>query len=233
MGLRNQKLSKVRSFAKLRPDLVSLGFAFYGPPSTIVPDPEKTILEIIELLPGEQKMFVMLLAWLEKARDLIHVERLKVSIDQLSPSALLIFGGLCLKQVHQGDRRFSTLVNSVRARMESLPASPKSPFESDPYLISKHGVDLEFLEFGIRTVQINASDSKKILTLECILLQNPWLRMRALMGANFRADVAYLMTSKRATNANQVFKILGCNLETAYRLWKALAQVPGIEKLAS
>ena len=225
-------MNSPKAFAQLKPDLISMGFAFYGDQSLLPPDPEWTILQIIELCQTERKAFVMLLAWLEKLRELVHVERLKSLSSELSIAAVPSFGALCLKQVKQGDRRFSAPASFAKARMNRLPALPSSPFETDDFMISKYGADEEFQELGIRTARIAAADERKILTLDAILSRNPWLRIRSLMGANFRADIAYLMSSKRASNANQAMRILGCNLETAYRLWKSLSLAPDLTKLA-
>jgi hypothetical protein len=57
--------------------------------------------------------------------------------------------------------------------------------------------------------------------------------MRALIGPNFRADIAYLMAARIVENAHQASKTLGCNAETAYRLWRTLENAPDLEKLAS
>ena len=225
-------MNSPRTFNQIKPDLISMGFAFYGDSSQVAADPERTLLQIVELSQTERKTFVMLLAWLDKARALIHVERLKTLSAALSQGAIPVLGALCLKQVRAGDRRFSSLVTVSKDRTRHPQVFSGDSFQSDEYMISKHGLDDEFSEFGLQTARIAPADEKKILTWEGILSQNAWLRMRALMGANFRADMAYLMSSGRAGNANQAMRVLGCNLETAYRLWKSLSLAPDLSKLA-
>jgi hypothetical protein len=218
------------TFEQLKPDLISMGFAFYGESSPDAADPERTILRIVQLAERERKTFLMLLAWLEKVRELVHVERLKTLSRELDPTFMPVLGAVALKQFRAGDRRFSSIV--TLAHQTSDGRSSDLAFEADPYSTSKRGLDQEFLEFGIRTPLIAPSDEKKILTWDGILHKNAWLRMRALMGANFRADMAYVMTAKRAKNPYQAAKLLSCNMETAWRLWRTLEQAPDLAKLA-
>lgn len=226
-------MSRKNSFLQLKADLISIGFAFYGEPSAHAADPERTLLGSIELFSTERKSFVMLLAWLEKVRDLVHVERLKSMMHDLDPGFLPVFGAVCLKQLRSGDRRFAILITAARHEIDRRKIRYEPRVECDAFLVSKHGVDEEFLEFGIRTPLIAPADPKKILSVEGILKRNSWLRMRALIGPNFRADIAYLMAARIVGNAHQASKTLGCNAETAYRLWRTLEIAPDLAKLAS
>jgi hypothetical protein len=228
-----KKIKGRLTFDELRPRLVCLGFAFYGKASDSS-DPEATLLDVICLAGEEPKAFQMLLAWLEKARDLIHVERARVLAGDLAGDELIALGAMALKQVKSGDRRFGILVDFAKGKL-----AKEAPFKSyfteraDEFLIQKYGFDRELLEFGVKTQEIQSADPKKILLLEKILAQNPWLKFRALIGANFRADIAYIMARKIAINPYQAAKIAHCSQETAYRLWKGLLLYPKIELLAS
>ncbi|MBI2603002.1 MAG: hypothetical protein HYW48_08095 [Deltaproteobacteria bacterium] len=51
-----------------------------------------------------------------------------------------------------------------------------------------------------------------------------WLRLRALFGANWRADIVWQIYLNPDQTPYQVVKTIGCNTETAYRNWKALEQ---------
>ncbi len=93
---------------------------------------------------------------------------------------------------------------------------------NDAYLVNKEGPDREFAQFGVEMARITPEESKKLLTLRGILAGNTWLRLRALMGSNFRADVAYLYASKRAQGPADAARTLGCSRDTAYRNWRAL-----------
>ncbi|MBI3557924.1 MAG: hypothetical protein HY074_16805 [Deltaproteobacteria bacterium] len=221
------------TFETLKPRLLSLGFGFYGDASRDSADPEQTIIDVVQLFRDESKAFKMLLAWLERYGDLVHVERIRVLASDLSDYDRRILGALALKQVKNGDRRFSLLVDWAKKSKSSKSAKSSEKLDSDdPYLISKHGVDEELREFGIKSATVGPADVKKLLAIEEVLRRNAWLRFRALIGANFRADLAFVMAHKRASTAYQAAKLLGCSIETAYRLWKGLQLYPGIEKLA-
>lgn len=222
-----------KSFEKLKSLLISLGFAFYGEPYEIA-DPEATLIEAIKLSISDTKVFRMLLAWLEKTRELIHVERLRTLAKDLSQGELVVLGVVALKQVRAGDRRFLILVHFSKEHLKSKKSKLKLFAESaDPYLISKYGLDKELAEFDVRVAKINAANKRKILSLQGILKQHPWLRFRALIGANFRADIAYMMAHKTVQNPYRAAKKVGCSQETAHRLWKGLSQFPKIELLAT
>lgn len=219
---------------EIKPRLISLGFGFYGDPSDKPADPERTIIEIISLFTRDPKMFRMLLAWFEKCHDLVHVERLRSFADGLSGFELRILGALSMKQVKNCDRRFSMIAEFAKNELKTKKkdGSSSTVEGDDPYLIDKLGIDEEFKEFGLRSAKVEPTHSKKILTLEEILRRNAWLRFRALIGANFRADLAFVMANKQAQNPYQAAKILGCSQETAYRLWKGLIMYPSMDKLA-
>jgi len=228
-----RKAKERLTFGELKPKLICLGFAFYGNAVDQV-DPEATLLDVLRIAGEEPKAFQMLLAWLDKVRDLIHVERVRVLAGDLVGDALIALGILALKQVRGGDRRFSILADLAKEKLskESLVNSSFAN-QADAFLIEKYGADRELLEFGITSQEVRSADPKKILTLEKILAQNPWLKFRALIGANFRADVAYVMARKLVQNPYQAAKLVHCSQETAYRLWKGLLLYPEIELLAS
>lgn len=221
------------TFETLKPRLNSLGFGFYGNVPREAADPEQTIIDVVRLFREEPKAFKMLLAWLAKYSDLVHVERIRALAADLDDFEKRLIGALALKQVECGDRRFSLVADWVKKSLGSRKPSSQMTLESDdPYLISKYGLDEELRKFGIRSARIEAAEDKKLLATEELLQRNTWLRFRALIGANFRADLAFIMAQKRAGTAYQAAKILGCSHETAYRLWKGLQQYPGLEKLA-
>jgi len=228
-----RKAKDALTFGELKPKLISLGFAFYGNAANQA-DPEATLLDVVRLAGEEPKAFQMLLAWLDKVRDLIHVERVRVLAGDLAGDGLIALGCLALKQVKSGDRRFSILVDLAKEKLSNAP-SHDSYFakQADAFLIEKYGIDRELLEFGITSQEVRPADPKKILTLEKILAQNLWLKFRALIGANFRADIAYVMARKMARNPYQAAKLVHCSQETAYRLWKGLLLYPEIQLLAS
>ncbi len=216
-----------RSFDSIKSDLISLGFAYYGDSSACAPDPEKVIVEIIKLFSEDQKLYRMLLAWMDRFGDLVHVERLSSQIDDLSDEHKLILGVTALKRVNAGDIRFKVLFEKIKKQKPTLGFVMSG---QDDYLIEKNGLDLEFKVFGLKTSKINPSENRKLLDRKAVLGSNLWLRLRALLGSNFRADVAFVRLSHLAHNAYGAMKLLKCSKETSYRIWSNLEEA-GVESL--
>lgn len=212
---------EARNFDSLKSDLISLGFAYNGKNSKLAPDPEATIIAAIRLFQEDQKLYRMLLAWLSRFGDLVHVERLAGFISQLSDFDKVILGVTALKQVNNGDTRYKILFEKI------IKQKPKIAFElsgNDGYLIEKVGVDPEFKKFGIKTSRILPSENKKLLDRKAILASNLWLRLRALLGSNFRADLAFIKLNGLASNAYGAMKLIRCSKETSYRIWGSLEE---------
>ncbi len=209
------------AFEKLKPALISLGFSYAGEPSKHPPDPEKTLVAALSLFQEDPKLYRMFLAWMERFGDLVHVERMATYLNNLSPNDRLILGVTALKLLNRGDTRFRTLFEKIRKTKPKydLPLSGQ-----DPYLIEKNGLDPEFQVFGIKTAKINPSDSKKLHSRKFVLENNLWLRFRALLGTNYRADIAFVRTSRLVDTAYGAMKFLHCSKETSYRIWGSLEE---------
>ncbi len=63
-------------FSIHRDTLLSLGFAVEGNRKTQSADPEAAILELLPSFFEDRKLFRLLLAWLQLASELVHIERL-------------------------------------------------------------------------------------------------------------------------------------------------------------
>ncbi len=222
-----------RLVGKHRDALLSLGFAFYGGAAKKTADPERTILSLLPSFRADRKLFRMLLAWLDIASDLVHIERLAGLAEEASDEDKIVLGAVASRLARDRDKRWALIFRNMKRDLEGkrLP-SPPSEY-ADPYLVSKHGEDPHFREFGYRIAMLHPEDEKKILSLNGILRSNLWLRLRALIGPNFRADLVYLIVAGLAENPNQAASLLGCSRETAYRLWKAVTQFEDLTKLAS
>ncbi len=209
------------AFQSLKPSLISLGFSYSGEPSSQSPDPEKTLMGALKLFHDDQKLYRMLLAWMERFGDLVHVERFAGYLKNLSPNEKLILGVTALKLVNAGDARFRSIVEKIR---KEKPKYTGALTGQDDYLIEKYGVDPEFNSFGVRTATVLPADSKKLLSRKFILQNNLWLRFRALLGTNYRADIAYVRVTRLVDTAYGAMKLLGCSKETGYRLWGSLEE---------
>lgn len=210
---------KNSSFECFKSDFVSLGFAYHGEASRVAPDPEKMIIEVMKLFREDQKLFRILLSWLDRFGDLVHVERLAHFMNDLSDEEKIFLGVTALKRVNAGDSRYKVLAKRIK-RLKLKLETPLSG--QDEYLISKHGEDPEFLTFGVRTAKIDAAENKKLLQRKWVIESNLWLRLRALFGSNFRADIAFVKLTKLAKNPYGTMKLIRCSKETTYRIWSSL-----------
>lgn len=209
-------------FEENKDKLLSLGFAFHGKIPKESADPEKTIIALTPSFFVDRKLFRMLLTWLKTTSELIHIERLKQLSKDMAPNLKVILAVIAKKLLKQ-DRRWKLIEEHVKKKLhgKTLTFQPPSEF-NDPYLVSKHGHDAEFAQFGIQTARIIPEDPKKIFSIRGILNANAWLRLRAVIGPNFRADTAYLYLSGAAQGPAEAARILGCSRDTAYRNWRAL-----------
>ncbi len=223
-------------FTSHRDTLLSLGFAISGKIPKVSSDPEIAILDLLPSFFEDRKLFRLLLAWLHVTSELIHIERLNTLARKLEPRLKVIMATVALKLTQQ-DRRWNLIHESMK---KSLPRIKANRIEipegyDNPFLLSKNGLDLEFARFGLRLAKLTPEDSKKILVLRGVLAANGWLRLRALIGSNFRADVAYLYVSERAKGPADAARVLSCSRDTAYRNWRSLedADVRKLLKLSA
>ncbi len=211
-------------FKNLKGDLISLGFSFYGDIPTRAADPELTLLRALPFFYQDRKIFRMLLRWCLVTASLLHVERLSKLSDDLELDLVPILGALSKKLVVSGDRRFKLIYEKMRTKQNHKKITIDVPEGyADSFLISKYGQDSEFKDFNITIAKLDPEDEKKIIPLNGIVKVHRWLKLRTLVGANFRADLVYWLTEKSVSNPNQAAKVLRCSRETAYRLWKEVS----------
>ena len=210
-----------RDFESIKSDLISLGFGYAGSPSITPPDPEKIIIEIIKLYPEDQKLYGIFLAWMERFGDLIHVERLSNQIDLLTQDEKVILGVTALKLWNNGDHRFKVIFDKIKKKNIRLEMTLPG---RDNYLIEKNGRDKEFLPFGVTTSTVQVSENKKLMDRSFVIKNNLWLRLRVLLGANYRADMVFVKLMSLANNAYEAMKFLRCSKETSYRIWGSLEE---------
>ena len=118
-------------------------------------------------------------------------------------------------------------------KIKKMKPKPGKIFEKcDEFLLEKYGEDTEFLDFGIRLPKVIPEENKKLLSQSAVLSGNPWLRLRALLGSNYRADITFARLAKLVSNAYGAMKLLKCSKETSYRIWSSLEESQ-VDKLIS
>ena len=213
-------------------NLASIGCAWTVEFPKIPADPEKTVLDTLQFFWSKPKIFNMLVGVLYyRIHDIIHVDRL-ISLAQDIPSEeKIILKAISQKITRVGDKRYRTVINKLstgRAKVEGIPKD-----HSDPYLVEKYGLDEDFLKFKVKVLAQPLPAEKKYFNRESILVRNPWLRLRALIGPNYRADITYLRAAKIANTPVEAYSVAGCTRAVAYTHWRVLSQLKDIEKLVA
>lgn len=200
-------------------NLSGLGIAYNCAEPNLLADPELTLIESIETIRTDSKTLKLVLCWLQNYGDLLHLERLKTLIRKSSTTTKAWIGGIA--SFMSADKRWAPIAREVEG--VHIKTTGLSKFES--LQMKRLGLDQNFKKYGISlpTVDI-AGIEKKLLSRDHVLRHHFWLRLRALFGSNWRADIVWQIYLNPDQTPYQVAKTIGCNTETAYRNWKALEQ---------
>lgn len=214
---------------ELNAKLASLGIAILseaGDPA----DPERTLLECLSLFQDDRKLLALILIWLKEYGDLLHLNRICALAKKLTPLELVWLGGLAAHATAESNR-WKTVERFVEKRL----ATQRRRFTSsklDTLSAQRKGADPYFLKFGLIIPTVEPSAEKKLRSRAHTLANHPWLRLRSLFGANWRADIAMEMLRAKDQTPYRVAKTLGCNTETVYRNWNSLQEANALEILA-
>lgn len=210
-----------------------LGVAFDIESSADGPvDPERAILASLVHLPAKRKLLRLVIDWLEDYCDLIHVERLlallrkdAALLDETNDLGVRVLGGMALR-LSKVDKRWTRIADECRYLLKGAKSKEIPINEDDAFLVARDGGDPSFEAFGWAIPTLDRREErfpqkKKLYTRDEVMCRSPWLRLRAAVGANWRADLLFAMLFGLAKNANQASRLLGCSYETAYRSWEA------------
>ena len=212
--------------------LTSLGCAFSQGEPNLSADPEKTILDSLCLFWQEPKFFTMLIGALEHGiHQFIHVERLISLAQDLTEDEKILLMVISDKMMRINDRRFHLVIKKLKKRGQMISSVLEE--HKSPYLLKTYGKDPSFAKFKIEVPDYFTQPEKKFFTIKGTLKRNAWLKIRSLIGPNYRADLAYLLSVEQVKTPLEAMKILGCSQGTVYRLWNSLLLVDDIKKLVA
>lgn len=196
-----------------------LGIAYNCIVPNFLSDPEKSLIDSIEIVSQDTKALKLVLCWLSNYEDLLHIERLKALI-RISPITTKAWiGGIA--SFMGANKRWATILREV----EGIRIKVKRMNDLESLQVKRLGLDPNFKKYGIHLPSFDMEGmEKKLLNREYVLRNHFWLRLRAMFGANWRADIVWQMYLNPDQTPYQVAKTLGCNTETAYRNWKSLEQ---------
>lgn len=189
-------------------------------------DPEITLLKSLSFLQEERKFLSLILTWLNEYGHLVHVERIKSLARDLSPQEMAWLGGIASTMARR-DRRWLSIERMVNQSIK-IPRKGFPTSKLDVLVAKKNGRDIHFDKFGLVIPKLTPAKSTKLFSRKKVIRNHPWLRLRALFGANWRADIVWKMLQDAQQTPYQVAKKLGCTTETAYRNWYALEEADAL-----
>jgi len=211
--------------------LACLGCNFAAYPNKIHPvDPEKTIIQALDSFWTDKKVFTMLIGLLKyRIHPLINLPRLYNMALILENDKKILISVLLFKVAKATkDDRYKFYANKIKKKTRSYSYFPKE--YSDTFYIQRNGIDKEFKKFNLNLADFfDIQHEKKFAPMIKIYSQNPWLRLRALIGTDYRADIIYLKISGVISNQAEAAKIIGCNKSSVSRVWNS---IKGFDELA-
>ncbi|MBT4762876.1 MAG: hypothetical protein HOO06_14375 [Bdellovibrionaceae bacterium] len=209
--------------------LSSLGCNFILYKQGLEADPEKTIIEVLDYFWIDKKIFSMAVGLLRyRIHHLINLKRLWLLSEDLDEDHKAVLAVLTLKiSKFTGDERYLHFSKKLRFKKIKINDYPKK--YSDPFYIQRKGIDKDFKLLKV-TVADFFSDQpeRKFKTLKNIYSSNKWLRIRAIVGPEYRADTLYLTSSGKACSQADVVSILGCNKSSISRIWSSLGDMESL-----
>ena len=207
--------------------LKSLGCGFRINSAPICTDPEKTILECLNLYWDANSLFFMVFSLLKHGNitHLINVNRLikLAKLQNLENDKICLLIAMSEELSDAGFESFKAVKEKLYSENLVMKNPPES--ETDEYMIKTWGENKYLNDFGVKVRNFYLEPEKKFFSKNTILKSNKWLSLRALVGVNYRADIIYLKLSNLCETAYQAHKKLGCTLNSAYTIWNSLDDI--------
>ena len=222
-----------RKHVKIIPGLWALGVRYNGVNKVSFEDldPEMTILKSLKYYWTQNDVFFLMLSALRfRVAPLIHVKRLVelAKLGFLSNDETVLLIAIANQLVEGGDLRFKLVKDKLYKKNMTMNELPR--VHANPEFVKIHGLEESLLEFGVKVRKFVIGE-KKLSSMKQIFERNGWLKLRALIGANFKADVMYVKCSGQAKTAYQVAKIVGCGRSNAYSLLKFADEFDNLESI--
>jgi hypothetical protein len=218
----------------MRERLKSLGVAFALPLADAPADPEETILDCLKYYWRYNDFFFFCYTLLRfDLGPRVNVDRLIALTEKrrLDNDELILLLALCRKIAAHGAPDFEKVV----AKFHHPDLTMKSPPEDEDsaWLIHQWGVEESLEIYGVRVRSFYLERKDKIFRPEITLEKNLWLKIRSVLGSNFKADIAFFKLSGQALCAEDAANLAGCSLPEAVRHWKTLLAIDSVQKLVA
>ncbi|AHI05760.1 hypothetical protein BDW_06270 [Bdellovibrio bacteriovorus W] len=212
------KMSSGISKKQICSDLIGIGIFMSGERTSFKDHPitpEAAIVNAVSIAKSDRLILQLMHTWIMNYSEIIHVEALKHLIKDAEPVGRAILASLLS---HTGDRKFEAALK--RAKVPENESNHGLHKMMDfAAKIGQVPYDKHFKKFGLSVSALVMESEKKMIHFEHIVEINPFIKYRYVFGANWRADIAALMTLSEYT-PTEVTKLLGCSCETARRYMK-------------
>lgn len=201
-------------------DLIGIGIFMSGERTSFKDHPitpERAIAHAIPVAKSDRLILQLLHTWLMDHSDIIHVEALKHLMKEADPVDKAVLASLLS---YTGDRKFDIILKRSKVHSNKLNHGLHKMMDFAAK-IGQVAYDRHFKKFGLSVSELSRESDKKMIPFEHVIELNPFIKCRYVFGANWRADIAALMTLNEY-NPTEVTKLLGCSYETAHRNMKDL-----------
>lgn len=201
-------------------DLIGIGIFMSGERTSFKDHPitpEAAIVNAVSIAKSDRLILQLLHTWIMNYSEIIHAEALMHLMKDAEPLDRAILASLLS---HTGDRKFEVALK--RAKVPENESNHGLHKMMDfAAKIGQVPYDKHFKKFGLSVGELLMESDKKMIPFEHVIELNPFIKYRYVFGANWKGDIAALMTLNDYTPI-EVAKLLGCSCETARRYMKDL-----------
>jgi hypothetical protein len=190
-----------------------LGVLFSVSPTAVEPDPEQLVVETTHAGRREARLIWGLLSWMVEFGDLINTSRLIQRVGQADSAVL---GALCtLALKHGADAKLKGLLAKCRVKSE-----PEVLFEAMAAMQTtarneRENAVPEFTRWGLHCSAYRIMEGG-LQTRKRVLDGNRLLALRAVFGANIRADLLYWLAFHPKASIREAAAKTGFSYQPVY-----------------
>lgn len=206
---------------------VGFRLAGWSPPKGVkagAPDIEVTLLDIVQQLPEDGRLFSLALSWIKVHGAYVIVEKLRKLSRRKAESSTLWLPALAAYAVQCRLPKWRALLRKLPEPRYFYP-----PEVSDGAIAMKGAIPwLESLNFRVPEGSLRIRESD-VLSPEQLAAIHRQYRNRYLYGPSWRADIVTAI-EEGARSPTEVAKRVGCSYEPAHRVFREL-KVSGFKKI--
>ena len=163
----------------------------------------------------------MLIAWVDLYGEYVITEKLakfRTEYEKFTGDEIPWLKILGYYAVSKGLNKWKLL--AIPANKQFTPA----PFELTSIYLERDGIKpwLKNSNLNVPNSALNADKKINILKPFLLAQKNSQFRYRLLLGASWRADVAWLIKERQIEKPSKIKETLGCSYEPAYRISKEI-----------